>query len=172
MDGQERIHWRIFAFGALYPLALCMKRAHEPNADVRTANMLLPSHHSGQEPHNARDGRKWCRTSIGESACIGKPSQCSVNGSQQCLANIFQGLWSVFWILRFFLVSEIFLLSAGFTMLTVWMTLLRYPASLKHPIDWLFVHVPVRMFLLFLVNLAIWQNGLIALKWVILKRTT
>ncbi|CAD6573627.1 MAG: hypothetical protein CYPHOPRED_005180 [Cyphobasidiales sp. Tagirdzhanova-0007] len=86
-------------------------------------------------------------------------------GLRFCLANIFQGLWSVFWILRLFLVSEIFLLLAGFTMLTVWATLLRYPASYKHPIDWLFIHVPVRMFLLFLLNLAIWQNGLIALNW-------
>jgi hypothetical protein len=67
--------------------------------------------------------------------------------------------------MRFFLVAEILLLCAAFVMLTVWMTLLRYPARLSSPASWLFVHVPVRMFLLFLINLAIWQNGLIALGW-------
>lgn len=50
-------------------------------------------------------------------------------------------------------------------MLTVWLTLLRYPISIRSPISWLFVHVPMRMFLLFLLDLAIWQNGLIALRW-------
>lgn len=67
--------------------------------------------------------------------------------------------------MRFFLVAEILLLCAAFVMLTVWATLLRYPARLSSPASWLFVHVPVRMFLLFLINLAIWQNGLIALRW-------
>lgn len=83
----------------------------------------------------------------------------------QCLANVLQGLWSIFWILRMFLVAEILLLVSAFLMLTVWMTLLRYPARLSSPASWLFVHVPVRMFLLFLINLAIWQNGLVALGW-------
>jgi len=66
--------------------------------------------------------------------------------------------------LRLFLVSEIFLLLSALLMLTVWMTLLKYPASLRNPFTWLFVHLPMRMYLLFLINLAIWQNGLIALK--------
>ena len=51
-------------------------------------------------------------------------------------------------------------------MLTVWITLLQYPVGYKNPVSWLFVHVPVRMYLLFLVNLAIWQGGLIALRCV------
>lgn len=82
----------------------------------------------------------------------------------QCLANVFQALWSIFFMLRLFLVSEIFLLLSALLMLTVWMTLLKYPASLRNPFTWLFVHLPMRMYLLFLINLAIWQNGLIALK--------
>jgi len=96
-----------------------------------------------------------------------KTREMAVNGVglRFCLANILQGLWSIFWIMRFFLVAEILLLCAAFVMLTVWMTLLRYPARLSSPASWLFVHVPVRMFLLFLINLAIWQNGLIALGW-------
>lgn len=86
-------------------------------------------------------------------------------GLRFCLANLFQGLWSIFFMLRFFLVSEIFLLLSAFLMLTVWMTLLKYPVNFRSPFSWLFVHVPMRMYLLFLINLAIWQNGLIALRW-------
>ena len=50
-------------------------------------------------------------------------------------------------------------------MLTVWITLIKYPYSIRTPASTLFVHTPMRMFLLFLVNMAIWENGLIALKW-------
>lgn len=50
-------------------------------------------------------------------------------------------------------------------MLTVWLTLLKYPYSYRAPVSAIFIHFPVRMMLLFYLNLAIWQNGLIALDW-------
>jgi len=86
-------------------------------------------------------------------------------GLRFCLANLLQAAWSPLFIARQFLVAEILLLVSAFVMLTVWITLLQYPVGYKNPVSWLFVHVPVRMYLLFLVNLAIWQGGLIALRW-------
>lgn len=125
--------------------------------------------YNDEECRNTGNDREWsgtplCMCFLLPGVGIYSRKHTNLHGDPQCLANVFQALWSIFFILRLFLVSEIMLLLSAFLMLTVWMTLLKYPANFRNPFTWLFVHVPMRMYLLWLINLAIWQNGLIALR--------
>jgi len=87
-------------------------------------------------------------------------------GIRFVLANLCMGLWTLFFSLRYFLVSEIFLLLALVLLISVWALLLVYPPSIrKRPMDTFFIHAPMRMFLVILLNVDVWQNGLLAFRW-------
>lgn len=86
-------------------------------------------------------------------------------GIRFVLANVCMALWTLFFSLHYFLVSEIFLLLAAVCMLSIYILLLFHPPSNKRPFDTLFIHAPMRMFLLVLINIDIWQVGLLSFRW-------
>jgi len=75
-------------------------------------------------------------------------------------------IWSILFTLKSWLPSAITL--GILFLLTLWVniSLLWYPTSPTHPIDTLFVHVPLRLFMLVLLLSTLPQNIFIALNWV------
>ncbi|KAI5477359.1 hypothetical protein MNV49_006501 [Pseudohyphozyma bogoriensis] len=86
-------------------------------------------------------------------------------GSRLGLINIVMALWVLFWTLKLFLAAEIALFVAILLAFTIHLTLLRHPPTSARPIDTVLVHVPARMILSILLNVDVWQNGLLALGW-------
>jgi len=87
-------------------------------------------------------------------------------GLRFVLANVCMSLWTLFFSLRYFLVSEIFLLLALVLVVSIWAMLLVYPSNFtSRPMDTFFIHAPIRMFLVLLLVVDVWQNGLLAFRW-------
>lgn len=68
--------------------------------------------------------------------------------------------------LKFWIPSLVALGSLSLLILWINISLFWYPTSPAHPIDTLFVHVPMRLFMLALLVSALPQNLFIALDWV------
>ncbi|WVR04924.1 hypothetical protein IAU60_001936 [Kwoniella sp. DSM 27419] len=74
-------------------------------------------------------------------------------GLRFAIANWLQAAWAVFFRVR------------SPPSLSIHITLLYYPVTLKRPIDALFIHAPMTMFLAILFELDWMHNGFIALGW-------
>ncbi|KAM0755650.1 hypothetical protein T439DRAFT_295646 [Meredithblackwellia eburnea MCA 4105] len=82
------------------------------------------------------------------------------------LAIVLMSFWTLFFSLRLFVVAEIILLLNLVNLVSMWGTLLLYqPAEGARYIDWLLLHVPIRMLLCVLFTTDIWHQGLLALHW-------
>ncbi|KAL7422087.1 hypothetical protein Q5752_002730 [Cryptotrichosporon argae] len=88
-------------------------------------------------------------------------------GLRFAIANWLQAGWAVCWTLQFFIGAEVLLLINVINLLSIHLTLLPYPPTLRRPLDALFVHAPITLFLAFLLELAWLHNGFVALGWVI-----
>jgi len=87
-------------------------------------------------------------------------------GLRFVLANVCMAFWTLFFSMRQFLVSEIFLLIALALLISCWALCLVYPPNFKsRPMDTIFIHAPIRMFLVMLLVVDVWQNGLLAFRW-------
>lgn len=53
-------------------------------------------------------------------------------------------VWVLFWTLRHFFVAEMILFAALVLAASVWGTLLLYPCAASRPMDYLFIHAPMR----------------------------
>lgn len=71
--------------------------------------------------------------------------------------------WVLCFVFKWFLASEIILLVVFVLALSCYATLFYYPATKHRPIEFLFAHVPIRMLVVILLQVDIWQNGLLAL---------
>lgn len=72
--------------------------------------------------------------------------------------------WILAFVLKFFLAAEIILLVVLLLALSMWGTLFYHPSSVKKPIEYIFTHTPIRMLVVVLLQVDIWQNGLLALQ--------
>nr|KIR83380.1 hypothetical protein I308_06272 [Cryptococcus tetragattii IND107] len=88
-------------------------------------------------------------------------------GLRFAVANWLQAAWAVFFTLQFFVGAEIVLLINALNVLSIHMTLLYYPPTLKRPMDAIFIHAPMTMFLAILFQLDWLHSGFIAIGWVI-----
>ncbi|WVQ77934.1 hypothetical protein IAT38_000014 [Cryptococcus sp. DSM 104549] len=88
-------------------------------------------------------------------------------GLRFAVANWLQAAWAVFFTLQFFIGAEIVLLLNAINVLSIHFTLLYYPPTLKRPVDALFIHAPMTMFLAILFELDWLHSGFISLNWVI-----
>ncbi|WVQ98414.1 hypothetical protein IAU59_005537 [Kwoniella sp. CBS 9459] len=86
-------------------------------------------------------------------------------GLRFAIANWLQAAWAVFFTLQFFLGAEIVLLLNVINLLSIHFSLLYYPVTLRRPIDALFIHAPMTMFLAILFQLDWLHNGFIVLGW-------
>ncbi|PWN52888.1 hypothetical protein IE53DRAFT_384637 [Violaceomyces palustris] len=90
-------------------------------------------------------------------------------GTRLALANYLMVLWAIFWVLNRTITFELatgclgviaLLLLYNSIVLAVW-----YKPSSRHPLDWLFIHVPVKMFLVVILQVDLWQQLFMALAW-------
>ncbi|KGB80347.2 hypothetical protein CNBG_6185 [Cryptococcus deuterogattii R265] len=88
-------------------------------------------------------------------------------GLRFAVANWLQAAWAVFFTLQFFVGAEVVLLINALNVLSIHMTLLYYPPTLKRPMDAIFIHAPMTMFLAILFQLDWLHSGFIAIGWVI-----
>ncbi|ODN99320.1 hypothetical protein I350_07487 [Cryptococcus amylolentus CBS 6273] len=87
-------------------------------------------------------------------------------GLRFALANWLQAAWAVFFTLQFFIGAEAVLLLNALNILSIHLTLLPYPPTLKRPLDALFIHAPMTMFLAILFQVDWIHTGFIAMGWV------
>lgn len=74
-------------------------------------------------------------------------------------------LWPIFFALRLFPVCFVLLALSFLLLLSIFITLLPHPPSRRRPLDYIFVHAPMRLFLLILWNVDLWQMGAQSLRW-------
>jgi hypothetical protein len=78
------------------------------------------------------------------------------------LANIFLGVWAITWVVNnyaSFIAGLVLLSSIGVLLLiTALLLAIKYPPSSSRPLDWLFIHVPIKMFLVITLQLDIPQQ--------------
>ncbi|WWC69795.1 uncharacterized protein I206_103738 [Kwoniella pini CBS 10737] len=92
-------------------------------------------------------------------------------GLRFAISNWLQAAWAVFFTLQFFWGAEVVLILNVILLLSIHITLLYYPVTLKRPIDALFIHAPMTMFLAILFQLDWMHNGFVALGWFIKEET-
>ncbi|TKY87196.1 hypothetical protein EX895_003873 [Sporisorium graminicola] len=85
------------------------------------------------------------------------------------LANYLMVLWVIFWVLdrhsTFILGTATLGVIALILLFNALILAVRYPPSPKHPLDWLFIHVPIKMFLVITIQYDLWQQLFLALGW-------
>lgn len=90
-------------------------------------------------------------------------------GIRLALANLFLGGWAIAWVINStysFLAGLVLLSLNGLLLLiTVLVLAIKYPSSRSRPLDWLFIHAPVKMFLVITIQLDIPQMLFMALGW-------
>jgi len=90
-------------------------------------------------------------------------------GLRLALVNFGLALWSVFWVLDkrwSFLAGEVILaINAFLLIITVGILNFKFHPDIKHPLDWLFVHVPIKLFLVVLLQIDLWQQLGIIVGW-------
>ncbi|CDS82228.1 uncharacterized protein SPSC_03048 [Sporisorium scitamineum] len=90
-------------------------------------------------------------------------------GTRLALANYLMVLWAIFWILHrpptFILGTATLAVIAVILLFNALVLAVRYPPSPKHPLDWLFIHVPIKMFLVITIQYDLWQQLFVALGW-------
>ncbi len=88
-------------------------------------------------------------------------------GTRLALSNYLMVLWAVFWILdrplTFILGTATLGVIALLLLFNALVLAVRYPPSAKHPLDWLFIHVPIKMFLVITLQYDLWQQLFMAL---------
>ncbi|SCV67283.1 BQ2448_5929 [Microbotryum intermedium] len=84
-------------------------------------------------------------------------------GLRLAFVNVLMSAWIGCFVLRFFLAAQIVLLVVLVLVISIWATLLRFPPVASRPFDFAFVHMPIRMFLAILLQVDVWQGGLLAL---------
>ncbi|PWN86985.1 hypothetical protein FA10DRAFT_234955 [Acaromyces ingoldii] len=90
-------------------------------------------------------------------------------GLRLAFANLLLAAWAITWVLNkpvSHLIGLVLLSLCGLLLLiTVLLLQIRYPPSLSRPLDWLFIHVPIKMFLVTIIQLDIPQQTFVALGW-------
>ncbi|SCZ96143.1 BZ3500_MvSof-1268-A1-R1_Chr8-1g10033 [Microbotryum saponariae] len=86
-------------------------------------------------------------------------------GLRLAFVNLLMSAWIGCFVLRFFLVAQIILLVVLIMVFSMWATLLRFPPVASRPFDFTFIHMPIRMFLAILLQVDVWQGGLLALRY-------
>lgn len=90
-------------------------------------------------------------------------------GIRLALANLLLGAWAITFVVDrhgSFLAGLVLLSTIGVLLLvTALLLAVKYPASTSRPLDWLFIHVPIKMFLVITLQLDIPQQLFIALGW-------
>lgn len=88
-------------------------------------------------------------------------------GTRLALANYMMVLWAIFWILdrplTFILGTATLGIIALILLFNALVLAVRYPPAAKHPLDWLFIHVPVKLFLVITLQYDLWQQLFMAL---------
>ncbi|WRT66802.1 uncharacterized protein IL334_003765 [Kwoniella shivajii] len=92
-------------------------------------------------------------------------------GLRFAISNWLQAIWAVFFTLQFFWGAEIVLILNAIILISIHFTLLYYPVTLRRPIDAIFIHAPMTMFLAILFELDWLHNGFVALGWFIKTET-
>ncbi|RXK36731.1 hypothetical protein M231_05966 [Tremella mesenterica] len=87
-------------------------------------------------------------------------------GVRFAIANWLMAAWAVCWTLQFFIGAEVVILLNLINLLSIHLTLLYYPVTLKRPLDALFIHAPMTMLLAILFELDWAHNGFVALGWI------
>ncbi|KAK4048900.1 hypothetical protein OIV83_004456 [Microbotryomycetes sp. JL201] len=86
-------------------------------------------------------------------------------GLRLSFVNLLMAGWILCWCFEWFIAAEIVLLVTFVVVLSIWATLFYFPATVHRPLDFLFTHVPIRMWLVILWQLDLWQGGLLALHY-------
>jgi hypothetical protein len=90
-------------------------------------------------------------------------------GVRLALANVLLGLWAITWVLNrhpSYIAGLVILSVIGFLLLiTALLLAVKYPPDASRPLDWLFIHVPIKMFLVIVLQLDIPQQLFMALNW-------
>ncbi|KAN0061119.1 hypothetical protein ACQY0O_006854 [Thecaphora frezii] len=90
-------------------------------------------------------------------------------GTRLALANYMLVLWAIFWVLDghipFILGTVALGVIAVLLLFNSLVLAIKYRPSKRHPLDWLFVHVPIKMFLVITLQYDVWQQLFMALDW-------
>lgn len=78
-------------------------------------------------------------------------------------------IWAVTWVIDTRVSFIIGLVCLGLITLLLFVTAgiisFAYPADKRHPLDWIFIHVPIKMFLVSMLQVDLWQQLFLALEW-------
>lgn len=86
-------------------------------------------------------------------------------GLRLSLVNLLMAGWILAFVLKAFVIAQVLLILVILLVGSMWATLLWYPASLRRPLDFTFIHMPIRMFGAILLQVDFWQGGLLALRY-------
>ncbi|EPQ28446.1 uncharacterized protein PFL1_04272 [Pseudozyma flocculosa PF-1] len=90
-------------------------------------------------------------------------------GTRLALANYMMVLWAIFWVLDRRIPFILGTVSLGVIALLLLFNSLvlavKYRPSKRHPLDWLFIHVPIKMLLVITLQYDLWQQLFMALQW-------
>lgn len=90
-------------------------------------------------------------------------------GVRLAISNLLLGAWAITWVVNnhaSFLAGLVLLSVIGvLLLLTALILAVKYPPSSSRPLDWLFIHVPIKMFLVITLQVDIPQMLFMALGW-------
>ncbi|PWN35325.1 uncharacterized protein FA14DRAFT_120209 [Meira miltonrushii] len=90
-------------------------------------------------------------------------------GVRLAISNLLLGAWAITWVVNnhaSFLAGLVLLSLIGvLLLLTALILAVKYPPSSSRPLDWLFIHVPIKMFLVITLQVDIPQMLFMALGW-------
>ncbi|KAE8269509.1 hypothetical protein A4X09_0g2828 [Tilletia walkeri] len=97
-------------------------------------------------------------------------------GLRLALVNFGLALWAIFWVLdqhwAFIAGEAILAFNTVLLLITVGILTFKFHPNFKHPLDWLFVHVPIKMLLVVFLQIDLWQQLGIILGWDLRTSTT
>ncbi|CEH15054.1 hypothetical protein CBOM_02854 [Ceraceosorus bombacis] len=90
-------------------------------------------------------------------------------GVRLAICNFLLAVWSITWVVASpacFVAGEVLLaIIALILLITAAILEFIYPPSAKHPLDWIFVHVPIKMLLISMLQVDVAQQLFMALEW-------
>ncbi|TIA88080.1 hypothetical protein E3P99_02805 [Wallemia hederae] len=88
-------------------------------------------------------------------------------GYQFVLSHVVHSLWAIFWILRSFTLAALMMSVQGINLALIYLQLCHsdYAPTKSRPLDYIFIHVPIRMWTVITLGVDVQQSFFIAFDW-------
>ncbi|TIB67005.1 hypothetical protein E3Q06_04189 [Wallemia mellicola] len=108
-----------------------------------------------------------CFLFVGSQKDLTQMTLANALGYQYVISHVLHSLWAIFWILRSFTLSSIMMSLQTINLLSmyVWLCRATHLPDKTRPLDYFFIHIPIRMWTVVTVGVELQQSAFIAFDW-------